>query len=95
MKKKFTVSEKVEVLSYFRVHGVTKASREFGISTVSIYKWRDQFEEQGQSGLADGKARKEEEELKALRRENALLKKLLAESELRTAILDSLQKKTQ
>ncbi len=57
---------------------VKEACKKVGISDQTYYRWRKEY-----GGLQVGQARR----LKELERENARLKKLLAESELDKAIL--------
>ena len=72
-----------------------KISREFGVSTVSIYSWKQKFEQLGKNGLQSGAMTDSERELKLLRRENEALKRIVAEKELAIQIKDSLLKKSQ
>ena len=57
---------------------VNEACKKLGITDQTYYRWRKEY-----GGLQVGQARR----LKELERENARLKKLLAESELDKAIL--------
>ncbi|MFV0388968.1 MAG: helix-turn-helix domain-containing protein [Pyrinomonadaceae bacterium] len=50
-RKTWRTAEKIEILSYYNEHGATKASREFDVSSASIFKWKKAFEEHGQAGL--------------------------------------------
>ncbi|MFV0387732.1 MAG: transposase [Pyrinomonadaceae bacterium] len=94
-RKRWSVEEKLEILSFYGRWGAAKAAREFEVSTASIFKWRKAFEERGQEGLEnrrlDGTG---SAELKKLRRENEQLKKLVAEKELRLRIQEELLKKS-
>jgi len=94
-RKRWTVSEKLEIVNYSKAHGVTKASREYNVSSGSIYKWRESYEEHGASGLSKQKgASQERDELRQLKRENDTLKKLVAEKELRLRIQEEMLKKS-
>ncbi len=94
-RKRWNVEEKLEILSYYNEWGAAKASREFEVSTASIFKWKKAFDEEGQAGLEnkrlDGSG---SIELKRLRRENEQLKKLVAEKELRLRIQEEMLKKS-
>ena len=94
-RKKWTASEKLEVLNYFEKCGPTKTSREYNVSAASIYKWKAAYEKEGTNGL-DGfsKTSKETAELKRLKRENDELKKIVAEKELRLRIQEEMLKKS-
>lgn len=74
-------------------HGVSKASREFNISTATIYNWRNKYNELGSEGLESGAKTVLERELAQLKRENSELKKMVAEKELAIRVKDSLLKK--
>ena len=94
-RKTWTLAEKLQVLHYEKTHGLTITSREFDVSITSISKWRKTYEEYGEQGLmGKQKTAGETEELRQLRRENAMLKKLLAEKELRISIQTDMLKKS-
>jgi putative transposase len=60
---------------------------------VSIYNWKEKLEKLDKSGLQSGAKTDSERELKLLRRENEVLKSIVAEKELAIQIKDSLLKK--
>ena len=94
-RKRWTLSEKLEIINYYKLHGATKASREFNVSIGSIYKWREAYESEGVSGLS--KSKKVDTALienRRLKRENDELKKIVAEKELRLRIQAEMLKKS-
>ena len=93
--KTWSSEEKEKIVLHSIQHGVSKTSREFGVSTVSIYSWKVKFEQLGKNGLKSGAMTDSERELKLLRRENEALKRIVAEKELAIQIKDSLLKKSQ
>jgi|APEBP8051072974_1049382.scaffolds.fasta_scaffold05361_2 transposase-like protein len=93
--KTWSSEEKEKIVLHSIQHGVSKTSREFGVSTVSIYSWKEKFEQLGKNGLQSGAMTDSERELKLLRRENEALKRIVAEKELAIQIKDSLLKKSQ
>ena len=98
-RKRWSASEKLEIINYFKQQGVLKTTQEYGVSSTSIYKWTAAYEESGDSGLSSSKSSREmskmeQEELRRLRRENDELKKLVAEKELRLRIKEALLKKS-
>ncbi len=93
--KTWSSEEKEKIVLHSIQHGVSKTSREFGVSTVSIYSWKEKFEQLGKNGLQSGTMTDSERELKLLRRENEALKRIVAEKELAIQIKDSLLKKSQ
>ncbi len=62
---------------------------------VSIYKWKDKFQQLGKEGLTTGSLTTLEWELKELRRENQALKRIVADKELALQVKDTLLKKSQ
>ncbi len=92
-RKNWNQKEREEILLYVEQYGVVNASREYGISTASIYNWKKKFEELGSAGLENGAKTAAERELAQLRRENAELKKMVAERELAIRVKDALLKK--
>lgn len=92
-RRKWSQKEKEEVLLYVDEHGVSKASREYNVSTATIYNWKNKFDELGSDGLESGGKTAIERELAQLKRENSELKKMVAEKELSIRVKDSLLKK--
>lgn len=94
-KKRWSASEKLEILNYYKKAGATKASREFGVSSASIYKWKEAYEKDGEAGLSSKRSNSNEDmELIRLRRENDQLKALVAEKELALRIQAEMLKKS-
>ena len=91
--KKWKQKEKKEILLYVEEHGVSKTSREFNISTATIYNWRNKYNELGSEGLENGAKTALERELAQLKRENSELKKMVAEKVLAFRVKYSLLKK--
>ena len=82
-KKRHTAEQIVKMLRTAEVElargaTVKEASKKLGITDQTYYRWRKEY-----GGLQVGQARR----LKELERENARLKRLLAEAELDKAIL--------
>jgi len=95
-RKRWSTTEKLAVINYFKTWGATKTSREFGVSPGSIYNWNEAYERAGEAGLIQGKKKEptESDEFRALKRENDQLKKLVAEKELRLRIQEEMLKKS-
>lgn len=74
--------------------GVGQASRQLGVSTTTLYKWRESFEEQGEQGLTRKQGQHKDPELEGLKRENRELKMLVAEKELAIRVQSELLKKS-
>jgi len=92
-RRKWSQKEKEEILLYVDEHGVSKASREYNVSTATLYNWKNKFDELGRDGLENGAKTAMERELAQLKRENSELKKMVAEKELVIRVKDSLLKK--
>jgi len=94
-RKTWSVFEKMEIINYEKKNGITEASREYGVSVTSIYKWQSQYEQKGEAGLSLQRGKSSEiAELRRLRRENDQLKKIVAEKELRLRIQQDMLKKS-
>ena len=93
-RKKWSTTQKEEVLLYSEQHGVAQASREYNVSSATIYNWRNKVSQLGSAGLQTGSKTAHELELAQLKRENNELKKIVAEKELALRIKDSLLKKS-
>lgn len=94
-RKRWTSQEKLEIYNHYKLHGAAVTSREFGVSVGSIYKWKEAYESQGESGLSR-KTKKDMDLIayKKLKRENDELKKIIAEKELRLRIQAEMLKKS-
>jgi len=53
-RKNWDQKEKEEILLFMEQHGISRASREFNVSTAAIYNWKKKFEELGAAGLETG-----------------------------------------
>lgn len=94
-RKKWSTTEKLEVINYSKKESVLKASRQYEVSQTSIYKWLDLFEKDGEGGLAGNRSPSESKEFKRIKRENQQLKELVAEKELTIRIQSEMLKKSQ
>lgn len=79
--KHLSETEKYEVVMALLRRESTGAelSRRYGVSEVSMYRWRDQFLEGGKSSLKSKRSSVEASELKQLRKEIAEHKQLIGE----------------
>jgi len=96
-RKTWSQQEKMAVLEYQEIHGTTKASRHYEVSSVSIGKWLRLYELHGRKGLT-GKNTKEpikvDHEKLQLERENKALKAIVAEKELQLRVQAEMLKKS-
>lgn len=93
-KKRWNSIEKLEIINYSKIHGSAQASREFNVSTASIYNWTEAYNKYGESGLRKKKEEASTAENRRLKRENDELKKLVAEKELQLRIQAEMLKKS-
>jgi putative transposase len=83
--KRYTTEDKIRILREADgSKGIVEVCRERNISEVTFHRWKKQF---GQLELSEAKR------LKELERENAELKKMLAESLLKNRVLEAVCEK--
>jgi transposase-like protein len=90
----WSLAEKLEAVRLLKTEGVSKASRQTGISSTTLYKWEGQFDQQGEQGLVKKQSSKPDPELDRLKKENHALKMLVAEKELVIRVQNELLKKS-
>ncbi len=83
---RFTLEQIFQILAEAELpdSSVASVSRKYGISSAMFYKWKTKYK-----GLSSSEAKK----VKVLEEENALLKKILAEKEMESAIMREIIKK--
>lgn len=92
-KRTFTKEEKLSIIKEASEQGVTPTLDKYGIFPATYYSWKKKFEEMGEEGFRHGMTPEHLKEIRALEKENALLKKLLAEKEMEGHLKDELLKK--
>ncbi len=83
-KKRFSDEKMVKILRESETTSVAQVAKKYGVSTASIYAWRKRFH---------GVDAKDARRIRELERENARLKKLLAEKELGIEIMKEINAK--
>ena len=93
--KTYIPAEKQLILAQGEMEGVAITCREHGISTSLFYTWRRKLKDHGAAGLVrKGRSTSDDAaEVAQLQRDNALLKKLLAEKEMELSLAKELIKK--
>ena len=79
--KKWSLAEKLEILSSGDAIGVVESCRKYGVNTGTFYNWKKKHDNQGDAGLKvtyDTKSK----ELKQAEEENRILRKLLSDKEI-------------
>ncbi len=92
-KRKFTKEEKLLVLQQAKEKGVKETLEKYGIYPATYYSWKEKYEQMGEMGFRHGMTPAHIKEIKRLEKENAVLKKLLAEKELEGHLKTELVKK--
>jgi putative transposase len=92
-KRTFTKEQKLAILKEASEQGVTATIEKHGIYPATYYSWKNKFETMGEAGFRHGITPPQLKEIKKLEKENALLKKLLAEKQLEGHLKDEVIKK--
>ena len=90
--KKWSLAEKLEILSSGDAIGVVESCRKYGVSTGTFYNWKKKHDNQGDAGLKvtyDTKSK----ELKKAEEENRILRKSLSDKEIELEVQRALLKK--
>jgi putative transposase len=90
--KKWTLKEKLEILSTSEEIGVVETCRKYSLSTGTFYSWKKKFEHKGEAGLKVTYDTKTKEH-KASEEENRVLRKLLSDREIELEVQRELLKK--
>lgn len=92
-RKTWSHEEKLAIVNFYKNEGAGKTSREFNVSSTSIYQWARIFEHQGSDGLSNKSNLDKDKEIQRLCREIQAYKEIIAEKELALRIKDALLKK--
>lgn len=90
--KKWTLAQKLEILSSSEEIGVVETCRKYGVSTGTFYSWKKRFDQKGEAGLKvtyDIKGK----ELKQAEEQIRVLRKLLCDKEVELEVQRELLKK--
>ena len=90
--KKWSLEEKIEILSSSEEIGVVEACRKYSLSTGTFYSWKKKYDNLGEAGLKvtyDTGSK----ELKQSQEENRILRKLLSDKEIELEVQRELLKK--
>jgi len=92
-KRTFSKEEKLQILREAQEKGVKITLEKHGVYPATYYSWKNKYEEMGELGFRHGMTPAHIKEIKRLEKENALLKKLLAEKEIEGHLKDEMIKK--
>jgi putative transposase len=90
--RKWTLEEKLEVLSSSEELGIVETCRKYSVSTGTFYNWRKKYDKKGEAGLKvtyDIRSK----ELKQAEEENRILRKLLSNKDIELEVQRELLKK--
>lgn len=91
--KKFTKKEKLSIIAESKREGVKATLSKYDIYPGTFYYWKNRYEELGEQGMDHGSSKAKNAEIRALEKENAMLKQLLAEEKLEGKLKNELLKK--
>ena len=92
-KRKFSKEEKLNILKEASEQGVKNTLDKYGLYPATYYSWKNKFESMGEAGFRHGMTPEYLKEIRRLEKENALLKKIVAEKELEGRLKDEIIKK--
>ena len=90
--KKWTLDQKLEILTSSEAIGIVETCRKYGVSTGTFYSWKKKHESQGEAGLKVTYDTKSKEHKQA-EEENRILRKLLSNKEIELEVQRELLKK--
>ncbi|MGM9509077.1 transposase [Larkinella sp. GY13] len=93
-RRAWNLAEKFEALQLLKKEGISKACRQLGLSSTTLYNWQRAFEQNGELGLSSKQDQDKNPEFERLKRENRELKMLVAEKELIIRVQNELLKKS-
>lgn len=90
--KKWSLEQKLEILSISEEVGIVDTCRKYGVSTGTFYSWKKKHESHGKAGLKVTYDTKSKEHKQA-EEENRILRKLLSNKEIELEVQRELLKK--
>ena len=92
-RRTFTTQQKLSILKQAAEQGVTNTLKKYGVFPSVYYKWKTKFTQMGEQGLKHGMTPAHLRRIRALEKENKMLKELVAEERLAGKLKDELLKK--
>jgi len=93
-KRKFSKEEKLSIFKEASEQGVKNTLDKYGLYPSIYYIWKKKFESMGEAGFRHGMPPEHLKEIRRLEKENALLKKIVAEKELEGRLKGEIIKKS-
>jgi putative transposase len=91
--KRWSLSEKLEILASSEEIGVVETCRKYSFSTGTFYNWKKKFDHKGEDGLKV-KYDLKSKEFRQVEEENRVLRKLLGNKEIELEVQRELLKKS-
>ena len=91
--KKYNKEEKLSILREASAKGVKVTLEKYALYPGTYYYWKRKYESMGEPGMDHGITKERLAMIRELKKENALLKKLLAEEKLQGELKNEMLKK--
>lgn len=92
-KRKFSKEEKVRIVKEAAEQGVKATLDKYGVYPATYYEWKRKLDCMGEQGLDWGMTPAHLKEIRRLEKENARLKRIVADQQLDSQLKDELLKK--
>lgn len=92
-RRTFSKEQKLAILKEAEESGVKLTLAKHGIYPTTYYQWKEKFEEMGEAGFRQGMTKERLKEIRRLEKENATLKELMAEKDLKIKLQQEYIKK--
>jgi putative transposase len=92
-RRTFSKEQKLAVLREAIETGVKVTLDKHGIYPATYYQWKEKYDEMGEAGFRHGMTKERLKEIRRLEKENAALKELMAEKDLKIKLQQEYIKK--
>ena len=92
-RRTFSKEQKLAILEEAEKSGVKVTLEKHGIYPATYYQWKEKYAEMGEAGFRYGMTKERLKEIRRLEKENAALKELMAEKDLKIKLQQEYIKK--
>ncbi len=92
-RRTFSKEKKLLILKEAKAEGVKKTLDKHGVYPATYYSWRKKYEQMGEKGMDYGMTKARLKQIRCLEKENATLKELLVEKDLKIKMQQEIIKK--
>ena len=92
-RRTFSKEKKLQILQEAKAEGVKMTLDKYGIYPATYYSWRKKYEQMGEQGMDYGMTKARLKEIRRLEKENAVLKELMVEKDLKIKMQQEIIKK--